>query len=56
MAAAVRLLRAPLAHAAIVSLVVCTVVFFFVGTLLAWVAGVATCALVYQRLAQTRTR
>jgi amino acid efflux transporter len=56
MAAAVRLLRAPLAHAAIVSLVACTVVFFFVGTLLAWVAGVAACALVYQRLAQARTR
>jgi amino acid efflux transporter len=56
MAAAVRLLRAPLAHAAIGSLVACTVVFFFVGTLLAWVAGVAACALAYQRMAQNRTR
>ncbi len=56
MAAAVRLLRGPLAHAAILSLVVCTGVLFFVGTLLAWVAAVTTCALAYQHLAQARTR
>jgi amino acid efflux transporter len=51
MAAAVRLLRAPLAHAAIVSLVACTAVLFFVGTLLAWVAAISACALAYQQLA-----
>lgn len=51
MAAAVKLLRGRMAHAAIVSLVACTAVFFFVGTLIAWVAAVAVCALVYQRFA-----
>jgi amino acid efflux transporter len=56
MAAAVRLLRAPLTHAAIVSLVACTVVLFFVGTLLAWVAAVAACALAYQHFAQAWRR
>jgi amino acid efflux transporter len=56
MAAAVRLLRASLAQAAIVSLVACTIVLFFVGTLLAWVAAIAACSLIYQRLAQPRGR
>ncbi|MCP3139734.1 amino acid permease [Pyxidicoccus xibeiensis] len=54
MAAAVRLLRPPVSYAAIVSLVVCTGVFFFVGTLIAWVAAISVCALVYQRFAQAR--
>lgn len=48
MAAAVRLLRAPLSHAAVVSLAACTVVFTYVGRMLAWVALVAACAAAYQ--------
>ncbi|MFP2931582.1 APC family permease [Pyxidicoccus sp. 3LG] len=48
MAAAVKLLRGPVSRAAIVSLVACTAVFFFVGALIAWVAAVAACALAYQ--------
>jgi len=50
MAAAVRLLHPPLRYAAVVSLVACTLVLFFVGPLVVWLAGIATCSLVYQRL------
>lgn len=56
MAAAARLLRPPLSYAALLSLVACTAVFFFVGTLIAWVGAVAVCALVYQRFAGPRAR
>ena len=55
MAAAVRLLRPPLRYAAAVSLAACAVVLFFVGPLLAWIAGVAVCSLAYQRLAAFRS-
>ena len=48
MAAAVRLLRPPLRYAAATSLAACTIVLFFVGPLLVWVAGVAACSLAYQ--------
>ena len=55
MAAAVRLLRPPLRYAAVVSLAACAVVLFFVGPLLAWIAGVAACWLAYQRLVAFRS-
>jgi len=55
MAAAVRLLRPPLRYAAALSLAACAVVLFFVGPLLAWIAGVAACSLAYQRLAASRS-
>ncbi|QSQ22390.1 amino acid permease [Pyxidicoccus parkwayensis] len=51
MAAAVKLLKGPMSRAAILSLVVCTGVFFFVGTLIAWVVAVSVCALAYQHFA-----
>lgn len=54
MAAAVKLLRPPMSHAALLSLVACTAVFLFVGTFLAWVAAVTVCALAYQHLARAR--
>jgi amino acid efflux transporter len=54
MAAAVRLLRPPLRYAAVVSLAACTVILFFVGPLLAWLAGIAACSLAYQRLVTFR--
>ncbi|MFP2910166.1 APC family permease [Pyxidicoccus sp. 3LFB2] len=54
MAAAVRLLRPPLSYAAILSLLACTAVLFFVGTFLAWVGAVSVCALAYQHFAARR--
>ena len=54
MAAAIRLLRAPLSHAAGVSLVACVIVLFFVGPLLLWLGVVAGAALLYQWVASTR--
>ena len=54
MAAAVKLLRPPMSHAALLSLVACTAVFLFVGTFLAWVAAVTVCALGYQHLTRAR--
>jgi amino acid transporter len=54
MAAAVRLLRPPLRYAAAASLAACTLVLVFVGPLLVWVAGIAACALAYQRLVTGR--
>lgn len=56
MAAAVRLLRPPLRHAAVVSLAACVIVLFFVGPLLVWLAGVAACSLAYQQLAARAPR
>lgn len=56
MAAAMRLLRAPLSWGAAVGLVACAAVLLFVGALLGWIAAVAGCALVYQRFAATRVR
>ncbi|NMO23265.1 amino acid permease [Pyxidicoccus fallax] len=54
MAAASKLLRPPLSYAALLSLVACTAVLFFVGTFLAWVAAVTVCALAYQQLVSRR--
>jgi amino acid efflux transporter len=54
MAAAIKLLRPPLAHAAAVSLVACVIVLFFVGPLVLWLAAVAGAALLYQWVASTR--
>src|SRR5574337_5182 len=55
MAAAVRLLRPPLRHAAAISLAACVVVLFFAGPLLAWIAGIAACSLGYQRFVARRS-
>ena len=55
MAAGVRLLRPPLRYAAALSLAACAVVLFFIGPLLAWIAGVAVCSLAYQRFVTARS-
>lgn len=54
MAAAVRLLRGPLAWAAGVGLTACVVVLGFVGVMLGWVAAVVVACLLYQRVAGAR--
>jgi amino acid efflux transporter len=56
MAAAVRLLRAPLRHAAALSLVACVAILVFVGPLLLWLACVTAFCLAYQRLREFRGR
>jgi amino acid efflux transporter len=55
MAAAVRLLRPPLKHAAAISLAACVIVLFFAGLLLVWIAGIAACSLVYQQFVTRRS-
>jgi len=54
MAAAVRLLHPPLRYAAAAALAACALVLVFVGPLLVWIAGIAACALAYQRLVTGR--
>lgn len=56
MAAAVRLLRPPMKHAATISLAACVVVLFFAGPLLVWIAGIAAASLGYQQVVARRSR
>lgn len=55
MAAAVRLLRPPMRHAATISLAACIIVLFFAGPLLVWIAGIMASSLGYQQVVARRS-